>query len=480
MALFFQLSISNRGRGFVFRMASLTTSLQNWVRCAFSLVPQWPAEFGFVPFPAARWLRSAVCPGRAIPSHEKSHALPFGPLGSLRKHTAHSNQHTGRVRFAIRLLAPPAWVRTVICPIRAIPLRKLRRLFACYHPFFSRQSWFLHNYLATWVRSVDPHGTDIRLLRGDWVRSANWPACHSLRRSVSQNAPSLRLPRGIHPGSDVTLKIPMQLEKVYEPQRFEPHWAQWWIESGIYKADASRAQQGRMFSIVIPPPNVTGQLHIGHMFEHTMMDVAVRWHRMKGEATLWLPGTDHAGISTQMVVERQLATENITRQQLGRTDLNAAFGSGKRNTAAASITKFAAKAPASIGPVNGSHWTPGYRARFAKTSSIYGTRASCTAATTWSTGARAAKPRSPILKPFTKPSEGNLWHIRYAVSGSNETLIVATTRPETMLGDTAVFVHPDDARYQHLIGKTAILPIMNREIPISRIRWSIPNLGPAS
>src|SRR5579875_2049813 len=112
----------------------------------------------------------------------------------------------------------------------------------------------------------------------------------------------------------------MQLEKVYEPQRFEPHWAQWWIESNIYRADAKKAQDGRVFSIVIPPPNVTGSLHIGHMFEHTMMDVAVRWHRMLGETTLWLPGTDHAGIATQMVVERQLATEGLTRQQLGRVE----------------------------------------------------------------------------------------------------------------------------------------------------------------
>ncbi|MBV9157068.1 MAG: class I tRNA ligase family protein, partial [Acidobacteriaceae bacterium] len=101
----------------------------------------------------------------------------------------------------------------------------------------------------------------------------------------------------------------MQLEKIYEPQRFEPHWAQWWIESGIYHVDAREAKQGRIFSIVIPPPNVTGSLHIGHMLEHTIIDTAVRWHRMKGETTLWLPGTDHAGIATQMVVERQLASE---------------------------------------------------------------------------------------------------------------------------------------------------------------------------
>ncbi|MGH9695003.1 MAG: class I tRNA ligase family protein, partial [Bryobacteraceae bacterium] len=112
----------------------------------------------------------------------------------------------------------------------------------------------------------------------------------------------------------------MQLEKVYEPGRFEPHWAEWWIESGIYRADAKTAKTNRVFSMVIPPPNVTGSLHIGHLFEHTMSDVAVRWHRMRGEVTLWLPGTDHAGISTQMVVERQLAAEGITRQQLGREE----------------------------------------------------------------------------------------------------------------------------------------------------------------
>ncbi len=111
----------------------------------------------------------------------------------------------------------------------------------------------------------------------------------------------------------------MELEKVYEPQRFEPHWAQWWIDSGIYHVDARNAKS-HVFSIVIPPPNVTGSLHIGHMLDHTVMDVAVRWHRMKGETTLWVPGTDHAGIGTQMLVERQLAQEGLTRQQLGREE----------------------------------------------------------------------------------------------------------------------------------------------------------------
>ena len=110
----------------------------------------------------------------------------------------------------------------------------------------------------------------------------------------------------------------MELEKVYEPQRFEPHWAAWWIDKNLYRADIH--SPAPVFSLVIPPPNVTGSLHIGHMLDHTVMDVAVRWHRMKGENALWLPGTDHAGIATQMVVERQLAKEKLTRVGLGREE----------------------------------------------------------------------------------------------------------------------------------------------------------------
>ena len=110
--------------------------------------------------------------------------------------------------------------------------------------------------------------------------------------------------------------LPMQIDKVYEPQRFEPHWAQWWIDSGIFRASSKAGES--VFSLVIPPPNVTGSLHIGHMLEHTEIDVTVRWHRMRSDNTLWLPGTDHAGIATQMVVERKLAEEGIDRRDLGR------------------------------------------------------------------------------------------------------------------------------------------------------------------
>ena len=108
----------------------------------------------------------------------------------------------------------------------------------------------------------------------------------------------------------------MQLEKVYEPQRFEPHWAEWWIEAGVFQADVKSTAP--VFSLVIPPPNVTGSLHIGHMLEHSEIDCTVRWHRMRGDNTLWLPGTDHAGISTEMMVVRQLAQEGTSRREVGR------------------------------------------------------------------------------------------------------------------------------------------------------------------
>ncbi len=124
----------------------------------------------------------------------------------------------------------------------------------------------------------------------------------------------------------------MQLEKVYEPQRFEPHWAQWWVESGIYRAQWEPDRP--VFSLVIPPPNVTGSLHMGHMLEHTEIDVTVRWHRMRGDITLWLPGMDHAGIATQMVVERQLAPRKAwTGAPWAARPSKRASGNGRPNRA---------------------------------------------------------------------------------------------------------------------------------------------------
>jgi valyl-tRNA synthetase len=258
----------------------------------------------------------------------------------------------------------------------------------------------------------------------------------------------------------------MQLEKVYEPQRFEPHWAQWWIESGIYHVDASAGQSGRVFSIVIPPPNVTGSLHIGHMFEHTMMDVAVRWHRMKGEVTLWLPGTDHAGIATQMVVERQLASESITRKQLGRVEFERRVWQWKE--------EYGGRINAQIRREGASvDWS---RERFTMDAGL--SRAVReTFVRLWEKGliyrgeymvnwCPDCQTAISDLETVHEAVEGHLWHIRYSVPGSAESLTVATTRPETMLGDTALAVHPDDERYRHLHGKTVTLPVLGRDIPI--------------
>jgi valyl-tRNA synthetase len=274
----------------------------------------------------------------------------------------------------------------------------------------------------------------------------------------------------------------MQLEKVYEPGRFEPHWAQWWIESGIYRADAkkaleSKAKSAPVFSMVIPPPNVTGSPHIGHLFEHTMSDVAVRWHRMRGEMTLWLPGTDHAGISTQMVVERQLATEGIKRQDLGREEFERRVWQWKeeyggriqaqirREGASVDWSRERFTLDAGLSRAvreNFVHlWTKGlvYRGEYI---------------VNWCPRCQTAL---SDLETIHESVEGHLWHVRYKVSGSDETLVVATTRPETMLGDTALAVHPEDSRYRHLQGKTAILPLLNREIPIVADSMVDPKFG---
>ena len=267
----------------------------------------------------------------------------------------------------------------------------------------------------------------------------------------------------------------MQIEKVYEPQRFEPHWAQWWIDTGIFRAD-DHGQPG-VFSLVIPPPNVTGSLHIGHMLEHTEIDVTIRWHRMRGDRTLWLPGTDHAGIATQMVVDRKLAQEGINRLELGRE-------------------KFEQRVW---------EWKAQYGGRIK--SQMIRTGASCD----WSRERFTLDPglsravREVFVRLYEKgliyrgeymvnwcpdcmtalsdlevkaqETEGNLWHIRYPVNGTDRSIVVATTRPETLLGDTAVAVNPTDARYFDLHGRTVRLPLMDRDIPIILDELADPKFG---
>jgi valyl-tRNA synthetase len=267
----------------------------------------------------------------------------------------------------------------------------------------------------------------------------------------------------------------MQIEKVYEPQRFEPRWAEWWVSSRLYAADNTSTNPA--FALCIPPPNVTGNLHMGHMLEHTMIDMVVRWNRMSGKNTLWLPGTDHAGIATQMVVERQMAKEGLTKHDLGREKFEERVWKWKAESGGAIVNQMK-----TVGV--SCDWT---RERFTLDPGL----------------SRAVKevfcglherglvyrgermvnwcPRCGTalsdLEVKHEDSEGSLWHIKYPVDGTNEFLIVATTRPETMLGDTAVAINAADERYTHLHGKTVTLPLMGRQIPIILDDLADPKFG---
>jgi valyl-tRNA synthetase len=268
----------------------------------------------------------------------------------------------------------------------------------------------------------------------------------------------------------------MQIEKVYEPQRFEPHWAQWWIDSGIFRANARSA--GRVFSLVIPPPNVTGSLHIGHMLEHTEIDVTIRWHRMLGDNTLWLPGTDHAGIATQMVVARQLAEKGINYRELGREEFEKRVWEWKAESGD-TIKRQMVRLGASC------DWSrerftldPGLSravrevfVRLYEKDLIYRGEYMIN----WCPGCRTA---ISDLEVSHADVQSSLWHIRYPVTGEpGRFLTVATTRPETMLGDTAVAINPKDERYLDLHGKTVQLPLMDREIPIILDDLADPEFG---
>jgi valyl-tRNA synthetase len=267
----------------------------------------------------------------------------------------------------------------------------------------------------------------------------------------------------------------MELEKTYEPQRFEPRWAEWWVESGIFHADP-RAP-GARFSLAVPPPNVTGSLHIGHMLDHTVIDTATRWHRMRGDNTLFLPGTDHAGIATQMLVERSLAAEGIARREIGREEFVRRVWEWKE--------KYGNRITSQMKRIGDScDWS---RERFTLNPDLSravleafvrlyerGLIYRGTYMVNWCPRCGTAL---SDLEVKHEDTQGNLWHIRYSLNNSSRYLIVATTRPETMLGDTAVAVNPSDARYQDLGGQTVTLPLMNRPIPIIFDEIADPQFG---
>jgi valyl-tRNA synthetase len=255
-----------------------------------------------------------------------------------------------------------------------------------------------------------------------------------------------------------------ELPKRYEPREIEERLYQFWERGGFFTPEADRDRP--RFSIVIPPPNVTGRLHIGHALVNTLQDIIVRWKRMSGFNTLWLPGTDHAGIATQMVVERELAREGTSRLEIGRDafvekvwEWKESYGHQivdqlKRLGASADWKRLRFTLDEGLSRAVRHVFVTLYNDGL-----IYRDRAMVN----WCPNCRTAI--SDVEVGF-RELDAQLYHIDYPVVGSSRKLTVATTRPETMLGDAALAVHPDDERYRDLIGKEAILPIAGRHIPI--------------
>ena len=258
--------------------------------------------------------------------------------------------------------------------------------------------------------------------------------------------------------------MPRDIAKAYDPQQIEPRWAEFWVRENLFRADANAP--GPVFSIVIPPPNVTGSLHIGHMLEHTEIDILTRWHRMRGYNTLYLPGTDHAGISTQRVVVKHLMDQGIDYHMLGRAEFEKQVWKWKEE-AGNQITQQMrdigescdwSREKFTLSPEM-SRVVREVFVRLYEQGFIYRE----TRLVNWCPDCLTVLSDLEVLH---EERQGHLWHIKYALVGSAEFVVVATTRPETMLGDTAVAVHPEDERYKHLVGKMVLLPLMNREIPI--------------
>ncbi len=268
------------------------------------------------------------------------------------------------------------------------------------------------------------------------------------------------------------------MEKTFDPQAIEQHWYQEWEARGYFKPRSTKnVQESDSYCIVIPPPNVTGSLHMGHAFQDTIMDALIRYNRMCGKDTLWQPGTDHAGIATQMVVERQLAADGHTRHDLGREAFIDRVWKWKAESGG-TITQQLRRMGASP------DWS---RERFTMDEGLSqavtevfvrlheeGLIYRGKRLVNWDPVLHTAV---SDLEVVSEEEHGQLWHLRYPVTGSNEHMVVATTRPETMLGDSAVAVHPDDDRYQHLIGKQVELPLTGRRIPVIADDYVDPEFG---
>ncbi len=255
-----------------------------------------------------------------------------------------------------------------------------------------------------------------------------------------------------------------EIPKAYDPRNIECRWYDYWLKHRLFQADVRRDRTP--YTIVIPPPNVTGALHIGHAYNNTVQDIYVRFKRMQGFETLWSPGTDHAGIATQTVVERQLKAEGKERKQLGREAFVGEVWKHKstyRDRIIGQLQKMGCSCDWErewfTMDENLSKAVLEAFVHFYEKGWIY----KGNYIVNWCPFSQSAISDEEVVY---KEINGKLWHFRYPVKGSSESLVVATTRPETMLGDTAVAVNPDDERYRHLMGKTVILPLVGREIPV--------------
>src|SRR5215470_12840423 len=268
-----------------------------------------------------------------------------------------------------------------------------------------------------------------------------------------------------------------ELPKQYDPHEAQKRWLAFWEERGYFhsRPDPSR----EMFSIVIPPPNVTGALHMGHALNNTLQDVLTRWRRMQGKNALWVPGTDHAGIATQAVVERRIKEETgKTRHELGREELVRRIWQWKDQYEARILRQLKelgcscdwARTRFTLDPICARAVRQTFFDFFKAGLIFRGKRL-----VNWDTQLQTAVADDEMYHETVK---GGFWTFRYPVKGINEFIRFSTTRPETMLGDTAVAVHPDDPRYRHLINKTVTIPLVGRDIPIIADRDLVdPTLG---
>jgi valyl-tRNA synthetase len=284
-----------------------------------------------------------------------------------------------------------------------------------------------------------------------------------------------------------------ELPKAYDPSVIEERWAEYWVrerlfdvptpESKLSPSAGSTQEPAGKFTMLLPPPNVTGYLHMGHMFEHAESDILMRWHRMRGEVATWVPGTDHAGIATQMLVERRLATEGITRQELGRAAFVERVWEWRKHYGGAILDQMK-RLGASV-DWSREYFTMDDRLSVAVKEAFVrlheqGLIYRGAYIVNWDPSAQTAV---SDLEVVHEERQGKLYHIRYELADGTGSIVIATTRPETLLGDTAVAVNPTDERYTALIGKQVRVPLTSvngdpdRDVPVVADDWANPEFG---